>query len=180
MTGKISSITFHMRERDESIEGDNPFKWVRQNTEQLFANKRVLIFGLPGAFTPTCSNSQLPGYEKMYDQFVKNCDIDEIWCTSVNDAFTMHNWKNSLGIEKVKMLPDGNGQFAQSLDMLVDKSNFGFGLRSWRYAMVVTDLVISRMFEERGVMDRCPDDPYHYSAPEYVYEMLVKMEKSDG
>ena len=172
---KLPSITFHMRERDVSLAAvgnPNPYVWARKNTEDLFANKRVLIFGLPGAFTPTCSNSQLPGYEKMYDQFVNECDIDEIWCTSVNDAFTMFQWAQHQGIKKVKMLPDGNGDFARALGMLVDKSNLGFGLRSWRYAMAVENLGIVRTFEERDLMDICPDDPYHYSAPEYVYESL--------
>lgn len=172
---KVPSITFHMRERMlnlSAVGNPNPFEWVRKNTEQLFAGKRVLVFGLPGAFTPTCSNSQLPGYENMHDQFINDCDIDEIWCTSVNDAFVMYQWAQHQNINKVKMLPDGNGEFATAMGMLVDKSNLGFGLRSWRYACVIDDLKVVRMFDERDLMDKCPDDPYYYSAPEYVYDAI--------
>lgn len=167
--GKLRSVTFHMREPNES---NNGYEWSRKNLEDLFANKRVIIFGLPGAFTPTCTNSQLPGYEEMFEAFQSDCGIDEIWCTSMNDAFTMFQWKKYLHIENVKMLPDGNGDFAESLGMCVDKRNLGFGLRSWRYAMVVNNLKIERLFEERGKMDNCPDDPYYYSSPEFVYEEL--------
>lgn len=167
----LPDVMFHTRERDETIEGDNPFKWTRKTTGELFANKRVLIFGLPGAFTPTCSNNQLPGYEEYYQKFV-DAGIDEIWCTSVNDAFVMHQWAQAQGIQNVKMLPDGNGDFAEGMGMLVDKSNLGFGKRSWRYAMVVDNLEIDMLYEEDSMMDNCPTDPYGESSPEYMYRVV--------
>jgi len=160
-----------MRERDESIEGDNPFKWVYKTTKDIFSEKKVIIFGLPGAFTPTCSNSQLPGYEELYDDFVAQ-GIDEIWCTSVNDAFVMYQWAKSQNIKNVKMLPDGNGEFAHGLGMLVEKGNLGFGARSWRYAMLVDNLEVKKLWAEDGRMHNCPTDPYEVSAPEYVLDKL--------
>ena len=167
----LPDVVFHMRERDESIGGDNPFKWVRNTTNDLFADKKVVIFGLPGAFTPTCSNSQLPGYEYLADNFFE-LGIDEIWCTSVNDAFVMYQWGLAQGVKNVRLLPDGNGDFADGLGMLVDKSNLGFGKRSWRYAMYVDNLVVKDMWMENSTMDNCPTDPYDQSSPENVYEKL--------
>ena len=167
----LPDITFYMRERDETLEGDNPFVWSYKTTKDLFSGKKVVIFGLPGAFTPTCSNSQLPGFEEMYDEFVQK-GIDEIWCTSVNDSFTMYQWAKAQGITNVKMLPDGNGTFAEALNMLVDKSNLGFGYRSWRYALVANDLVVENVFAEEGIMHNCPTDPYFASAPANVLANL--------
>lgn len=163
----LPDVTFYMRERDPSLNDSNPFVWAHKTTKDLFAGKKVLIFGLPGAFTPTCSNSQLPGYEALYDEFIK-LGVEEIWCTSVNDAFVMFQWGCTQLIENVQMLPDGNGEFAEQLGMLVDKSNLGFGKRSWRYAMLVDDLVIKDIWTEEFYMDNCPIDPYEKSAPEYV------------
>lgn len=164
-------VVFHMRERDESIGGDNPFRWVRKTTTELFGGKKVIVFGLPGAFTPTCTNEQLPNFERLYDEFIAE-GVDEIWCTSVNDAFSMYQWACQLGIEKVKMLPDGNGDFAKGMGMLVDKSNLGFGKRSWRYAALIEDLQVEQIWEEGGLMDNCPSDPYVNSNPENVLESM--------
>lgn len=161
MDNYLSDVTFYMRERDESI-ADNPFKWVYKTTKDLFAGKKVVVFGLPGAFTPTCSTQQLPLYEQMYQEFM-DAGVDEIWCTSVNDAFVMYQWAKHQGVQNVKMLPDGNGNFADSLGMLVDKQNLGFGKRSWRYSMLVNDMKIVRLFEEPGFMGNCPIDPYECS-----------------
>lgn len=166
---RLPDTMFYMREREPQTLNNklNPYKWVYKTTKDLFENKKVIIFGLPGAFTPTCTNSQLPGFESLYEEFqVKG--IDEIWCTSVNDAFTMFQWAKMLGIEKVKMLPDGNGDFAQALGMLVNKQNLGFGYRSWRYAMVVDNLIVKEAFVEKGLKDLDPTDPYEFSDPEYV------------
>ena len=167
----VPDSTFYMRERDESIGGDNPFKWVYKTSKDLFGGKKVLVVGLPGAFTPTCSTSQLPDYEKMYDDFTQ-LGFDEIYCTAVNDAFVMYQWAKGMGIENVKMLPDGNGDFARQLGFLVEKTNLGFGPRSWRYAMVLNDLIVENVFSEPGLMNNCPTDPYGVSAPETVYEKL--------
>ena len=167
----IPDVVFHLRERDESIGGDNPYKWVRRMSSELFGGKKVIIFGLPGAFTPTCTNEQLPGFEALYDEFQAE-GIDEIWCCSVNDAFVMNAWAKHLGIEKVRMLPDGTGQFTEKLGYLVDKSNLGFGKRSWRYATLVEDLKQVRWFEEDGFADLCPADPYVESVPETILQKL--------
>jgi len=167
----LPDVMFYLRERDESLGTENPFKWVYKTTNDLFSGKKVLIFGLPGAFTPTCSNSQLPNYEKLFEQFQAK-GIEEVWCTSVNDSFVMYQWAKAQGISNVKMLPDGNGDFAAAMGMLVTKSNLGFGKRSWRYAAVVDNLEVVNLFEERGFMDNCPTDPYEVSAPEYVLENI--------
>jgi peroxiredoxin len=167
----IPDVVVHMRERDESIGGENPYKWVRKMTSELFAGKKIILFGLPGAFTPTCTNEQLPGFERLYDEFIK-LGIDEIWCTSVNDAFAMNKWARDLGIEKVKMLPDGNGEIAEGMGYLVDKSNLGFGKRSWRYALLVDNMSIERWWDEDGQSELCPEDPYEESKPENVLAAL--------
>lgn len=171
----VRDVTLYMRERvrpNAYLENnENPFVWSIKRSSDLFAGKRVLIFGLPGAFTPTCSNSQLPGYEELYDQFTDK-GIDEIWCTSVNDAFVMYQWAQHQGIKNVKMLPDGNGDFAASVGMLVHKRNLGFGARSWRYALVLNDMRVEDLFVEPDQSDACPYDPYGVSAPENVLKKL--------
>lgn len=167
----VPDVTFYMRERDDTIAGPNPFKWVYKTSKDLFANKRVLIIGLPGAFTPTCSNHQLPDFDELYEDF-RDQGIDEIWCTSVNDAFVMHQWSQHLDVTNIKMLPDGNGDFAEGMGMLVDKRNLGFGKRSWRYVALVDDLVVTDMWDEYGIMNNCPTDPYEYSAPDHVLKNL--------
>lgn len=168
----LPDTMFYMRERDPLLYKDpNPFKWVYKTTKDLFAGKKVIIFGLPGAFTPTCSNSQLPGFEELAEDFYAE-GIDEIWCTSVNDAFVMYQWGLAQGVKNVRLLPDGNGDFANSLGMLVDKSNLGFGKRSWRYAMYVDNLEIKSFMAEDGCMENCPDDPYGNSAPENVLKVI--------
>lgn len=164
----VPYTVFKTRVRDDSIEGENPFRWQNVTTDEIFTGKKVLIFGLPGAFTPTCTNSQLPGFEMLYDEF-RNY-VDEIYCISVNDAFVMYQWAKSLEIEKVKMLPDGNGEFTRKIGMLVDKSNLGFGMRSWRYAAIVDDGVFTDWYVEEGLEDNCPDDPYEISDPDAILE----------
>jgi len=167
----LDDVPFHLRERDPFLQEPNPFRWARKNLSDLIGDKRVVIFGLPGAFTPTCSNEQLPSYDHMYQEFI-DLGIDEVYCTSVNDAFSMFQWAKNLGIENVKMLPDGNGTFARSLGMLVEKSNLGFGLRSWRYAMVVDNMRVVEFLPEDDCMDNCPTDPYGISSPENLLDVL--------
>lgn len=162
MSKKVPQVVFKTRVRDESIGGDNPFRWQDVSTDDIFAGKRVVVFALPGAFTPTCSSTHLPGYEAKYDE-LKDAGIDEVYCLSVNDAFTMFQWGKHLGAEKVKLLPDGSGHFTRGMDMLVDKDNLGFGLRSWRYSMLVEDGEVVKMFIEPGKMDNCPEDPFEVS-----------------
>ncbi|PHR16817.1 MAG: peroxiredoxin [Sphingopyxis sp.] len=168
----IPEVTLKTRVRDESIEGDNPFRWEDVNTKELFAGKRIAVFSLPGAFTPTCSNEQCPAYERLYDEF-KARGVDEVYCISVNDAFVMYQWGKSLGLEKVKLLPDGSGDFTRRMGMLIKKNHLGFGDRSWRYSMIADDGVVSAWFEEPGINDDGVDnDPYVESTPEKLLNWL--------
>lgn len=167
----LPEVTFKFRVRDESVGGDNPYRWQEYTTQDLFQGKRCILFSLPGAFTPTCSTYQLPNFEKMYEEF-KAKGIDEIYCMSVNDAFVMNAWAKDQGLENVKVIPDGSGKFTRQMGMLVDKDNLGFGMRSWRYAAIVDDGEIEKMFAERGFEDNCEDDPYEVSSPENIMENL--------
>ena len=171
MTTTVPEVTFKTRVRDESIGGDNPFRWQDVTSDEIFKGKRVVLFALPGAFTPTCSSTHLPGYEKHYDD-LKAQGIDDVYCLSVNDAFSMYQWGKQLGAKNVKLLPDGNGDFTRGMDMLVKKENLGFGDRSWRYSIVVNDGVIEKMFSEPGKVDNCPDDPFTCSDVETMLDYL--------
>jgi peroxiredoxin len=126
---------------------------------------------LPGAFTPTCTSKQLPGFENNYNEFKKHF-IDEIYCISVNDTFVMNAWAHNENLKNVKVIPDGSGQFTRQMGMLVDKDNKGFGYRSWRYAMIVNDGIIEKIFEEPGKSDNFGEDPYGESSPENVLMWL--------
>jgi peroxiredoxin len=146
--------------------------WDDRTTDDLFKDKRVVVVSLPGAFTPTCSSKQLPKYEEMYDEF-KTAGIDAVYCVSVNDAFVMNAWAKDLGVEKVEMVPDGDGVFTRGMNMLVDKPAQGFGLRSWRYAMVVNNKRVEKMFVEKGLNNLgLDDDPYFESTPENVLNYI--------
>ena len=155
----VPEITFKTRVRDESIGGDNPFRWQDVTSSDIFKGKNIVLFSLPGAFTPTCSSTHLPGFDGKYDE-LKAKGVDEVYCLSVNDAFTMFQWSKNLQVQNVKMLPDGNGDFTRLMGMLVKKENLGFGDRSWRYSMHVVDGEIKQLFAEPGLMDNCPDDPF--------------------
>ena len=170
---KLPVAVFQTRVRDESIGGDNPFKWETKTTDDYFANKRVVLFSLPGAFTPTCSTFQVPGFEAAYDEF-KSLGIDEIYVVSVNDAFVMNKWMIDQKVKNIKAIPDGNGHFTSKMGMLVDKSNLGFGYRSWRYAAVVNNGEVEQMFIEPGICDLAGDDPYGETSPENVLKFLKK------
>jgi len=159
---RVPSALFKTRVRDESIGGDNPFRWQDRHSDELFANRRVIVFSLPGAFTPTCSSNHLPRYDELYAEF-RAQGIDEIICVSVNDAFVMRQWGRHLGNRHITLLPDGNAEFTRKMGMLVDKSNLGFGMRSWRYAMLVDDGRIDKIFIEPGLTDNCPTDPVEVS-----------------
>lgn len=121
--------------------------WKEISTEDIFKGKNVVAFALPGAFTPTCSSTHLPRYNELADLFKEN-GIDEIVCFSVNDTFVMNEWARDQEAENIRLIPDGNGDFAEALGMLVDKSGIGFGKRSWRYSMLVKDQMIDKMFIE--------------------------------
>ncbi|SET76186.1 peroxiredoxin [Paracoccus homiensis] len=168
---KLPQVTFRTRVRDESIGGSNPFRWQDMTTEDYFGGKRVVLFSLPGAFTPTCSTYQLPGFEKAFGE-MQDLGVDAIYCMSVNDSFVMNQWAKAQGLQNVGVIPDGSGEFTDKVGMLVRKDNLGFGPRSWRYAAVVNDGVVEAFFEEPGRCDDCADDPYGESSPETVLAWL--------
>jgi peroxiredoxin len=162
-----AKVEFVFREQDEN--GD--YQFVTRTAEEIFKDKRLAIFGLPGAFTPTCSDIQLPAYEAAYDDFIAK-GIDEVYCVSVNDAFVMNAWFEKQGITKVKALPDGNGIFTWCCDLMVSKNNLGFGNRSWRYAAIVDNGVFEQCLEEAGKTNNCGTDPYENSTPERLLATL--------
>ncbi|MDA9368417.1 peroxiredoxin [Flavobacteriaceae bacterium] len=172
----VPSVTFKTRVRDESVTGDNPYRWEDKTTADIFGGKRVVVFSLPGAFTPTCSSSHLPRFDELYDDFCKEA-IDDIVCVSVNDAFVMFKWGKEQGNKNISLLPDGNGEFTRKMGMLVDKANIGFGMRSWRYSMLVNDGKIEQLFIEPGFEDNCGDDPFEVSDAD---TMLAYLRGSDS
>lgn len=167
----VPQVTFKTRVRDESVEGPNPFRWQDVTSDEIFKGKKIVLFSLPGAFTPVCSNDQLPGYENNYEEF-KKLGVDEVICLAVNDAFVMHNWAKAQGLKKIRMLPDGSGVFTEKMGMLVKKDNVGYGKRSWRYSMFVDDGKIKKAFIESGFQDDCPDDPFEVSDAETMLKWL--------
>ncbi|MCU0567791.1 MAG: peroxiredoxin [Oculatellaceae cyanobacterium Prado106] len=168
---RVPDVVFKTRVRDESVEGPNPFRWQDRTTQEIFGGKRIVLFSLPGAFTPTCSSTHLPRYEELYEE-IKSLGVDEIICTSVNDAFVMFQWGKNMNVQKVMLLPDGNGEFTRKMGMLVDKSNLGFGMRSWRYSMVVNDGAIEKSFIEPEYGDNCPTDPFEVSDADTMLSYL--------
>ena len=166
MVNRLTDQIFYIRENDD---------WVLKRTQDIFNDKEVVVFGLPGAFTPTCSAFQLPKFEDLYDEF-KDLGIDEVYCTSVNDSFVMNAWFEQQGITKVKALPDGNGDFAKSVNMINDFTNRGFGMRSWRYCMYVKNAEIKVRYTEWGEPEACPiQDPFEVSNAEKMIEALKQM-----
>lgn len=146
---RIPDVTFKTRSDSD---------WVDVTSAQLFNGKTVVVFALPGAFTPTCSSAHVPRYNELAPVF-KAHGIDDIICISVNDAFVMNEWRKDQRAEHIRFIPDGNGEFSAAMQMLVDKESLGFGKRSWRYSMLVKDGVIDKMFIEQDV----PGDPYEVS-----------------
>jgi len=173
MTKTIPNVTFAFREGDEVPEdGGCPIggQFVFKTTADLFDNKRVIVFSLPGAFTPTCSTYQLPGFEEQFALFQAK-GIDAIYCVSVNDGFVMNEWARALDIKNVRVIPDGAGTFTESMGMTVDMSAIGFGRRSRRYAAVVNNGLLEHMFIEPESSATDPD-PYGVSSPENVLKHL--------
>jgi len=167
----IPEVIFKTRVRDENSDEENPYKWENKTTSDYFEGKKNILFSLPGAFTPTCSTFQLPDFEDLHDEFCKN-GIQEIFCVSVNDAFVMNKWGASQNISKVKLIPDGSGEFTRRMGMLVAKDNLGFGLRSWRYAAVIDNKKIINWFEEPGISDNYEDDPYGETSPQNILSKI--------
>ena len=168
---KIKPHTFKFRYGDDDEKGGCTFiggSWEDKTTDDLFKGKKVVVFSLPGAFTPTCSSEQLPAYEELYEKF-KNVGVDEVYCVSVNDAFVMNAWARDLGIKNVKMIPDGCGTFTRNMGMLVDKPKQGFGMRSWRYSCMIEDGIVTRFNQEPGYNHFSADeDPYTNSDPQTI------------
>ncbi|GHA44280.1 glutathione peroxidase [Photobacterium aphoticum] len=172
---EIPQVTFHTRQGDQ---------WVDVTTSELFANKKVIVFSLPGAFTPTCSSSHLPRYNELASVFAEN-GVDDILCVSVNDTFVMNAWKADQEAENITFIPDGNGEFTQGMGMLVEKADLGFGPRSWRYSMLVNNGVIEKMFIENDE----PGDPFKvsdadtmlgYIAPEHKLQESITVFTKPG
>ena len=169
----IPEVTFKTRVGDNEILGGACAiggEWKNITTNELFKNKKIVLFSLPGAFTPTCSSQQLPGYEIKYEELKKY--VDEVYCLSVNDAFVMNKWFTLQECKHVKYLADGSGLLTDRLGMLCKKDNLGFGVRSWRYAAVINNGIVEQMFAEEGKCDNHTEDPYDISSPENVYEKL--------
>jgi glutaredoxin-like protein len=146
---RVPQVTFKTRRDHE---------WVDLSSDDVFAGKTVIVFSLPGAFTPTCSSSHVPRYNQLQPKF-SELGVDEVICISVNDAFVMDEWKRSQNADRVTFLPDGNGDFTDGAGLLVGKEDLGFGKRSWRYSMLVRDGVIEKMFIE----PEQPGDPFEVS-----------------
>ncbi len=178
VTQTVPKVVFKTRVRDESVGGPNPYRWQDKSSDDIFKGKKIVVFSLPGAFTPTCSSNHLPRYEELFEEFRKQ-GVDDIYCISVNDAFVMFQWSKHVGAKNVSMLPDGNGEFTRMMGMLVDKSNIGFGMRSWRYSMLVNDCKIEKTFIEPDFGDNCPIDPFEVSDADTMLAYL-KGAKSAG
>lgn len=156
---RVPQVTFKTRRGHE---------WADLTSDEIFRNKSVIVFSLPGAFTPTCSSSHVPRYNQLVPTFQAQ-GIDEVVCVSVNDTFVMNEWQDALNAHAIRFLPDGNGEFTAGMGMLVDKAQLGFGQRSWRYSMLVRDGVIEKMFIEAEV----EGDPYEVSDADSMLDYLA-------
>ncbi|GAA6166875.1 glutathione peroxidase [Sessilibacter corallicola] len=155
---KVPSVTFRTRSGND---------WKDITTDELFAGKTVIVFALPGAFTPTCSTTHLPRYNELAPVFKAN-GVDDIVCVSVNDGFVMQAWQKDQNAENITFIPDGNGEFSEGMGMLVGKEDLGFGKRSWRYSMLVKDGVIEKMFIE----PEKPGDPFEVSDADTMIDYI--------
>lgn len=155
---RVPEATFRVRQGD---------KWVDVTTDDIFKGKTVVLFALPGAFTPTCSSSHLPRYNELAPVF-SGQGVDTIAVLSVNDTFVMNAWEGDQDADNLIFIPDGNGEFTEGMGMLVDKSDLGFGKRSWRYSMLVRDGVIEKMFIEPDK----PGDPFEVSDADTMLNYL--------
>ena len=174
MRSVVPDVVFKNRVRDETVRGDNPYKWEDKTSDEYFRNFKVILFSLPGAFTPTCSTYQLPNFEKLFSEF-KILGIDKIYCLSVNDAFVMNAWAKDQNLKKIEVIPDGSAEFTRKMGMLVKKDNLGFGLRSWRYAALIDNKIIKRLWIEDGFGDNTSGDSYGKSSPENILKDLKQL-----
>jgi glutaredoxin-like protein len=161
---RIPQVTFRTRQDGQ---------WKDVSTDQIFNGRNVIVFALPGAYTPTCSSTHLPRYNELAPKF-KQLGIDEVVCLSVNDAFVMSEWQKDQNAPNVTFIPDGNGEFSEKMGLLVDKTDLGFGKRSWRYSMLVRDGTIEKMFiepEKEG-------DPFEVSDADTMLRYIAPREKA--
>jgi len=156
---RVPQVTFRTRRGHE---------WVDVTTDEVFTGKTVVVFSLPGAFTPTCSSSHVPRYNQLVPAF-RSHGVDAVVCISVNDAFVMNEWQKTQNADSITFLPDGNGEFSAGMGMLVDKNNLGFGKRSWRYSMLVKNGVVAKMFIEPDL----PGDPFEVSDADTMLRYLA-------
>ncbi|TAK67312.1 MAG: glutathione peroxidase [Betaproteobacteria bacterium] len=156
---RVPNVTFHLRANDA---------WQLVTTEDLFHGKTVIVFSLPGAFTPTCSATHLPRFSQLASAFKAN-GVDDIICISVNDAFVMNEWKKNQAADDITLIADGNAEFTEGMGMLVDKRDIGLGKRSWRYSMLVKDGLIEKMFIE----PQKPGDPFEVSDADTMFAYLA-------
>jgi len=156
---QVPQVTFRTRRNHE---------WVDVSTDDVFKGKTVVVFSLPGAFTPTCSSTHVPRYNQL-TPVLKQHGVDDVVCISVNDAFVMNEWRNEQKADNVTFLPDGNGDFSRGMGMLVAKNDLGFGERSWRYSMLVKDGVIEKMFIEPNK----PGDPFEVSDADTMLDYIA-------
>jgi glutaredoxin-like protein len=156
---RVPQVSFHTRRNHE---------WVDVTSDEIFKGKKVVVFSLPGAFTPTCSSTHVPRYNQMAPAFREH-GVDDIICVSVNDAFVMDEWQREQKADKITFLPDGNGDFSRGMGMLVAKNDLGFGERSWRYSMLVKDGFIEKMFIEPDV----PGDPFEVSDADTMLDYIA-------
>ena len=145
--------------------------WTSRDYDNIFANKTVVVFSLPGAFTPTCSSSHLPRYNELAPTFFAN-GVDEIVCVSVNDTFVMNAWAKDQNASNISFIPDGNGEFTKKMGALVKKNNLGFGDRSWRYSMIVDNGKIIKVFSEPNMKDNHKTDPFSVSSVHSVLKFI--------
>ena len=172
---KIPHVVFKTRQGDTS-KTENVCsvggRWVDKSTDDFFKEKRVVLFSLAGAFTPTCSSQQLPGFEKNAAKF-KDLGIDDIYCCSVNDSYVMNAWAKKMNISNVKVIPDGSGLFTKYMGMLISKDHDGFGQRSWRYMAIINDGIVEKWWQEPGINNTgSDDDPYVETTPENTMSYL--------
>lgn len=165
---RVPEVSFQIRQKTNEMPGS---EWHKMTTRDIFAGRRVVVFAVPGAFTPTCSSTHLPGYESAHDKICAY-GVDDVYCVSACDSFVMNNWFSSQGIEKVRAIPDGSGEFTRKMGFLIDKSNQGMGMRSWRYSMVVTDGVVEYIFVEPGMSDNADEDPFVVSDADTMLQYL--------
>ena len=174
-TWEVIDHTFKFRVGDSDEKGGCTFiggSWKDVTTKELFENKKVVLFSLPGAFTPTCSGQQLPAYDEAFEKF-KELGVDDVYCISVNDAFVMNAWARDLQIKNVKMIPDGCGTFTRSMGMLVNKPAQGFGMRSWRYSALIDNMEVKLFNEEPGYNNAsADDDPFEVSDADTMMQQI--------